>query len=72
MPFVKPTPDEIRKTARAAVSALEKNNLKACLFGSAACAIYGMENRDPNVSNARQRISCQTEFGPDPMDRTWI
>lgn len=48
MPFVKPTPEEIRKTARAAVSALEKNNLKACLFGSAACAIYGMENRVPN------------------------
>lgn len=27
---------------------MEKNNLKACLFGSAACAIYGMENRVPN------------------------
>lgn len=42
---------EIRKAARAAVSALEENNLNCCLFGSAACAIYGMD-REPNVSQS--------------------
>jgi hypothetical protein len=40
---------EIRKAARAAVTVLEANGLSCCLFGSAACAIYGMENREPNV-----------------------
>jgi hypothetical protein len=40
---------EIRKAARAAVAVLEAYDLRCCLFGSAACAIYGMENRAPNV-----------------------
>lgn len=40
---------EIRKTARAAVAVLTAHGLDCCLFGSVACAIYGMENREPNV-----------------------
>ena len=40
---------EIRKVARATVNALAVNGLRSCLFGSAACAIYGMRNRIPNV-----------------------
>lgn len=39
---------DIRKAARAAISALRSYNLDACLFGSGACAIYGMQNREPN------------------------
>ncbi|KAK1216410.1 hypothetical protein PQX77_020963 [Marasmius sp. AFHP31] len=39
---------EIRRAARAAVAALAKNNIKSCVFGSAACQIYGMSNREPN------------------------
>jgi len=42
------TAREIRKAARAAITTLEGHNLRACLFGSAACAIYGMEHRVPN------------------------
>lgn len=44
------TAKEIRKAARAAISALEQHNLRSCLFGSAACALYGMANRIPNVN----------------------
>lgn len=43
------TGKEVRRAARAAVAVLEANGLDCCLFGSAACAIYGMENREPNV-----------------------
>ncbi|KAG5735619.1 hypothetical protein E4T56_gene6942 [Termitomyces sp. T112] len=39
---------DIRKAARAAVAALNEHGLDSCLFGSAACAIYGTENREPN------------------------
>ncbi|KAF8219289.1 hypothetical protein L208DRAFT_767547 [Tricholoma matsutake] len=42
------TGKEVRRAARAAVAVLEANGLDCCLFGSAACAIYGMENREPN------------------------
>ncbi|KAJ7597900.1 hypothetical protein C8J56DRAFT_1042071 [Mycena floridula] len=33
--------EEIYKAARAAVSALKANNLTCCVFGSAACSLYG-------------------------------
>ncbi|KAF5380178.1 hypothetical protein D9615_006211 [Tricholomella constricta] len=42
------TARETRKAARAAITTLERHDLKSCLFGSAACAIYGTENREPN------------------------
>ncbi|ESK89156.1 hypothetical protein Moror_5251 [Moniliophthora roreri MCA 2997] len=42
-----PTAKEVRKAARAAVQALADNNIDCCVFGSAACHFYGMENRDP-------------------------
>ncbi|RDB18619.1 hypothetical protein Hypma_014709 [Hypsizygus marmoreus] len=42
------TGKEIRKVARATITTLAEEGLDACLFGSAACAIYGMENREPN------------------------
>ncbi|KAK7038868.1 hypothetical protein VNI00_010498 [Paramarasmius palmivorus] len=38
---------QVRKAAREAVQALADNNIKCCLFGSAACHIYGMQNRVP-------------------------
>ncbi|KAK7038858.1 hypothetical protein VNI00_010488 [Paramarasmius palmivorus] len=38
---------EVRKAARRAVQALADNNIDCCLFGSAACHVYGMQNRDP-------------------------
>ncbi|KAG6853416.1 hypothetical protein C0991_004584 [Blastosporella zonata] len=40
---------EIERTARAALTVLKDHHLQACLVGSAACAIYGMKNRVPNV-----------------------
>ncbi|KAG6874740.1 hypothetical protein C0992_006760 [Termitomyces sp. T32_za158] len=40
---------DIREAARATVAAFSKYGLKSCLFGSAACAIYGTLNREPNV-----------------------
>ncbi|KAG7097939.1 hypothetical protein E1B28_005250 [Marasmius oreades] len=42
-----PTSQEVRKAGRAAVAALIQNNIRSCLFGSAACQIYGMKNRLP-------------------------
>jgi len=42
------TGKEIRKATRAAVAAIEANALRCCVFGSVACAIYGMEHREPN------------------------
>ena len=39
---------DVRNAARAAVSALAANNLDCCLFGSAACSMYGI-SRVPNV-----------------------
>ena len=43
------TKEDIRKTARATALALAASNLDCCLFGSAACSMYGM-SRVPNVS----------------------
>ncbi|RDB27110.1 hypothetical protein Hypma_004623 [Hypsizygus marmoreus] len=40
--------DEIYATARAVIYHLDTSGFAACLFGSAACAIYGMEARDPH------------------------
>jgi len=42
------TGQETRKAARAAISVIESHDFNVCLFGSAACAIYGMDNREPN------------------------
>ncbi|KAG6899649.1 hypothetical protein C0993_008329 [Termitomyces sp. T159_Od127] len=44
------TGQDIREVARAAVAALNEHSLRSCLFGSTACAIYGTQNREPNVS----------------------
>lgn len=44
-----PTGREVRKVARAVITILEDNGFICSLFGSAACAIYGMDNRQPNV-----------------------
>jgi len=41
------TAKEIRKAARATISALQMHDLRSCLFGSAACTLYGMKNRIP-------------------------
>ena len=40
----------IQTAAHATLFILWSHNLHACLFGSAACAMYGMRHRDPNVS----------------------
>ncbi|TFK39320.1 hypothetical protein BDQ12DRAFT_77027 [Crucibulum laeve] len=55
------TPQEIQRTAQAAVRALEENGLECCLFGSTACAIYGMENREPNDVDIVVLTEIQTE-----------
>ncbi|KAH6906207.1 hypothetical protein BKA70DRAFT_1564553 [Coprinopsis sp. MPI-PUGE-AT-0042] len=39
---------EIKQTAREAIESLQNEGLHACLFGSAACSFYGMQNRVPN------------------------
>ena len=39
---------DIRKTAFATMAALRSYRIKCCLFGSAACSMYGMR-RAPNV-----------------------
>ena len=44
-----PTAEEIRTVARKAVTALTSQGLSCCLFGSAACLLYG-NGRAPNVS----------------------
>src|ERR1700742_4142081 len=44
-----PTYKEVRKAARATIALLSANGFEACLFGSAACSLYGMQHRDPNV-----------------------
>jgi len=41
---------EIQFVTRATLTALSKIGLEACLFGSAAAAMYGMEHRIPKVS----------------------
>ncbi|KIK70015.1 hypothetical protein GYMLUDRAFT_536008 [Collybiopsis luxurians FD-317 M1] len=41
------TPKEVRKAARAAISIFNDYEISCCLFGSLACHIYGMRNRDP-------------------------
>ncbi|KAJ3865821.1 hypothetical protein EV359DRAFT_37939 [Lentinula novae-zelandiae] len=41
------TPKEVRKTARAAVAIFDEYGMSCCLFGSLACHIYGMTNRNP-------------------------
>ncbi|PCH36935.1 hypothetical protein WOLCODRAFT_82882 [Wolfiporia cocos MD-104 SS10] len=43
----KPTNEEILDIAREAISIFNENDYDCCLFGSAACALYGMD-RDPN------------------------
>ena len=40
---------EIQFVTQATLTALSKNGLEACLFGSAAAAMYGMEHRIPKV-----------------------
>ncbi|KAG6889598.1 hypothetical protein C0995_016124 [Termitomyces sp. Mi166 len=57
------TGKDIRKAARAAVAALKEHGLDACLFGSAACAIYGTENREPNDVD----IIVITEMDPEDI-----
>jgi len=41
------TKQDIRKTSRATAAALAAHGLNSCLFGSAACSMYGL-NRLPN------------------------
>jgi len=40
---------EIQFVTQATLTALSKNGLEACLFGSAAAAMYGTEHRIPKV-----------------------
>ncbi|PFH48738.1 hypothetical protein AMATHDRAFT_49292 [Amanita thiersii Skay4041] len=42
------TRKDIRTVARRSVKALEDYGHECCLFGSVACYLWGMENRDPN------------------------
>ncbi|KAJ8087720.1 hypothetical protein PM082_006557 [Marasmius tenuissimus] len=39
---------EVRRAARATIAALAEYNIESCVFGSAACQIYGMSDRVPN------------------------
>ncbi|KAJ4482589.1 hypothetical protein J3R30DRAFT_3700136 [Lentinula aciculospora] len=41
------TPKEVRKAARAAITVFGEYELSCCLFGSLACHIHGMRNRNP-------------------------
>lgn len=49
---------EVRRAARAAVKVLRDSGYECCLFGSAACSIYGMSSRDPNVCMLRPIVRC--------------
>ncbi|KAJ7598396.1 hypothetical protein C8J56DRAFT_165846 [Mycena floridula] len=73
---------EIRRAARAAIAALQLNNLECCLFGSAACSLYGtsripndvdvvvLTDRDPE-SIKRLIVATNNNFYLlDPRDRT--
>ncbi|THU79497.1 hypothetical protein K435DRAFT_768694 [Dendrothele bispora CBS 962.96] len=40
-------PEEVKQAAGAVVSVLVGEGYSCCLFGSLACHIFGMENRDP-------------------------
>ncbi|KAE9403041.1 hypothetical protein BT96DRAFT_512333 [Gymnopus androsaceus JB14] len=42
-----PTPKQVRKAARTAINIFNEHGINCCLFGSLACHIYGMRNRDP-------------------------
>jgi len=53
MDYEHPTPREVRRAARAAITILNDNDFSCCLFGSLACHIYGVKYRDPKV-----RASC--------------
>ncbi|KAG5735612.1 hypothetical protein E4T56_gene6939 [Termitomyces sp. T112] len=54
---------EIEVAARAAIDALSKHGLKACLVGSAACMMYGMTHRVPNDVD----IVVLTEMGQEAI-----
>ncbi|KAF8631093.1 hypothetical protein AX17_005138 [Amanita inopinata Kibby_2008] len=41
------TKSEIRRVARRTVDALAENGYNCCLFGSAACSVWGMNHRTP-------------------------
>ena len=66
-----PSAREIRKATRAAIAALRANDLDCYVFGSAACAIYGMENREPNVRLQKKKklnqINCSFACPPIPI-----
>ncbi|KAK7443235.1 hypothetical protein VKT23_015833 [Stygiomarasmius scandens] len=47
MDYEHPTPKEVRRAARAAITILNDNDFSCCLFGSLACHIYGVKYRDP-------------------------
>ncbi|PFH48736.1 hypothetical protein AMATHDRAFT_49290 [Amanita thiersii Skay4041] len=48
MPLTRdPTPQDIRRVARRTVQALENCGYSSCLFGSAACHVWGMKHRNP-------------------------
>ncbi|KAG6916933.1 hypothetical protein DXG01_004620 [Tephrocybe rancida] len=65
--------EEIRSTARAALAVLKNQNLSACLVGGAACAIYGMTSRTPNIQGIDLRpyqdvdIIVVTEMHPEKI-----
>ncbi|KAF5344370.1 hypothetical protein D9758_013271 [Tetrapyrgos nigripes] len=42
-----PTPQEVRRAARAAINIFESNDMTCCLFGSLACRVYGVTYRGP-------------------------
>lgn len=46
------TRQDIRKTSRATIAALAVYGVDSCLFGSAACSMYGVR-RIPNVGQLR-------------------
>lgn len=50
------TSDEVRDVARRAVATFAANGLRCCLFGSAACQLYG-NSRKPNVSYRSMMLS---------------
>ncbi len=52
------TLEEIYEVSKKAVDIFRSYGLKCCLFGSAACALYGVE-RTPNVSH---RSSIHKQF----------
>ncbi|TFK21752.1 hypothetical protein FA15DRAFT_597351 [Coprinopsis marcescibilis] len=61
---------QVLQVARRAIRVLESQGYECCLFGSTACALYGMQNRTPKdvdliVMNPDQYFGTNTEYLKD-------